>query len=168
MRWLIRERRRLGVEALTVGIPVAAVLFAYQEPGFALWSGLAASLLLPVRLRWPRIAVLLCVPAPVARSLHANPLDEEADYLTTCTFSSALKVSCLLDAPLAPEGKTRPYLLLTPEVEDRVLSAIIFDHEKHPGRAPTARPGAAPRACRARRAARRCAPSPPGPWPRTR
>lgn len=63
MRWLIRERRRLGVEALTVGIPVAAVLFAYQEPGFALWSGLAASLLLPVRLRWPRIAVLLCVPA---------------------------------------------------------------------------------------------------------
>ncbi|GAA4847555.1 protoporphyrinogen/coproporphyrinogen oxidase [Saccharopolyspora rosea] len=84
-------------------------------------------------------SVLLCVPAPVARSLHANPLDEEADYLAACTFTTALKVSCLLDAPLSPEGAGRPYLLLTPEAEDRALSAIIFDHEKHPGRAPTAK-----------------------------
>ncbi|WP_433869039.1 protoporphyrinogen/coproporphyrinogen oxidase [Saccharopolyspora sp. CA-218241] len=81
-------------------------------------------------------AVLLCVPAPVARRLHANPAPDEARYLDACTFTPALKVSCLLDRPIAPPGESAPYLVLTPHVEEDVLSAIIVDHRKHPGRAP--------------------------------
>ena len=80
-------------------------------------------------------SVLLCVPAPVAAMLHANPPEDESAYLSACTFRPALKVSCLLDRPLAPAG-ARAYALLTPEVEEDVLSAILFDHQKHPGRAP--------------------------------
>ncbi|GAB3301995.1 protoporphyrinogen/coproporphyrinogen oxidase [Parasphingorhabdus pacifica] len=82
-------------------------------------------------------SVLLCVPAPVAAELHANPPQDEVDFLRACTFTSALKVSCLLSDPLEPPGRGRPYLLVTPEAEDDTLAAIIFDHVKHPGRAPT-------------------------------
>ncbi|MDA3624627.1 NAD(P)/FAD-dependent oxidoreductase [Saccharopolyspora sp. WRP15-2] len=81
-------------------------------------------------------SVLLCVPAPVAAQLHANPPAEEAEFLAACTFTPALKVSCLLDEPLSVPGGDRPYVLLTPAVEEQALSAIILDHEKHPGRAP--------------------------------
>ncbi|MFR9728435.1 NAD(P)/FAD-dependent oxidoreductase [Saccharopolyspora sp. MS10] len=81
-------------------------------------------------------AVLLCVPAPVAARLHPGAPEVEADFLRACTFTPALKVSCLLDRPLAPRHGPPPYLLLTPESEDDVLSAIIFDHQKHPDRTP--------------------------------
>lgn len=84
-------------------------------------------------------SALLCVPAPVAAELHANPVPREADFLAACTFTPALKVSCLLDVPLTAEPGSHPYVLLTPEVEDRVLSAIIFDHHKNPGRVPAGR-----------------------------
>lgn len=81
-------------------------------------------------------AVLLCVPAPVAARLHPGAPEAEADFLRACTFTPALKVSCLLDRPLAPEHGAPPYVLLTPEAEDEALSAILFDHQKHPDRAP--------------------------------
>lgn len=84
-------------------------------------------------------SALLCVPAPVAAQLHANPLRQEAAYLDACTFAPALKVSCLLDAPLSPEPGSRPYVLLTPRAEDRDLSAIIIDHDKNPARVPAGR-----------------------------
>lgn len=82
---------------------------------------------------------LLCVPAPVAAQLHANPLRQEAEFLDACTFAPALKVSCLLDAPLSPEPGSRPYVLLTPRSEDEQLSAIIVDHDKNPHRVPAGR-----------------------------
>lgn len=81
-------------------------------------------------------AVLLCVPAPVAARLHANPTELEAQYLAAATFHPAVKVSCLLDRPLAARGGKSTYVLLTPAVSDSALSAIIFDHRKHPDRAP--------------------------------
>jgi oxygen-dependent protoporphyrinogen oxidase len=81
-------------------------------------------------------SVLLCVPAPVAASLYANPPEEEREFLRGCTFTPMLKVSSLLDRPLAPVAKQPLYTLLTPGAEDPVLSAIIVDHHKHPGRAP--------------------------------
>ncbi|WP_370591201.1 protoporphyrinogen/coproporphyrinogen oxidase [Saccharopolyspora montiporae] len=81
-------------------------------------------------------AVLLCVPAPVAARLHANPTEQEARYLAAATFHPAVKVSCLLHRPLAPRGGKSTYVLLTPAVADGALSAIIFDHRKHPDRAP--------------------------------
>ena len=84
-------------------------------------------------------SVLLCVPAPVAAQLHQNPLRQESEFLDACTFAPALKVSCLLDAPLSPDPRTRPYVLLTPKVEDRELSAIIVDHDKSSARVPSGR-----------------------------
>lgn len=85
-------------------------------------------------------AAVLAVPAPVAAALRPQAPPEERAFLDACTFSSALKVSCLLKRPLAPTAGGRPlYLLLTPAVEEDVLSAVIADHVKHPGRAPRGR-----------------------------
>jgi oxygen-dependent protoporphyrinogen oxidase len=82
-------------------------------------------------------AAILAVPAPVAAALRPEAPPDEAEFLGACTFSSALKVSCLLERPLAPTAGGRPlYLLLTPAVEEDVLSAVIADHVKHPARAP--------------------------------
>ncbi|MBB5158786.1 NAD(P)/FAD-dependent oxidoreductase [Saccharopolyspora phatthalungensis] len=81
-------------------------------------------------------SVVLCVPAPIAARLYANPSGEDSAFLSACTFTPTLKVSCLLDRPLAPESSKPLYVLLTPEAEDDALSGIIVDHAKHPGRAP--------------------------------
>lgn len=81
-------------------------------------------------------SVLLCVPAPVAAKLYANPPGHERPFLSACTFTPALKVSCLLKRPMAPDSRRLLYVLLTPEAEEPVLSGIIIDHAKHPGRAP--------------------------------
>jgi oxygen-dependent protoporphyrinogen oxidase len=81
-------------------------------------------------------SVVLCVPAPVAARLHVNAPADELPFLSACTFTPTLKVSCLLDRPLAPPSRTPLYVLLTPDAEDDVLSAIIVDHAKHPDRAP--------------------------------
>ncbi|MFL6124669.1 protoporphyrinogen/coproporphyrinogen oxidase [Actinophytocola sp.] len=84
-------------------------------------------------------SVLLCLPAPVAAELYVNPPAEERAFLNACTFTPVLKVSCLLERPLGIAGSSQPYALLVPEVEDSVLSGIIVDHVKHPGRAPAGR-----------------------------
>ncbi|WP_020674222.1 FAD-dependent oxidoreductase [Amycolatopsis nigrescens] len=97
-------------------------------------------------------SVLLCVPAPVAARIYVNPPAAEAEFLAACTFTPMLKVSCLLDRPLAPESSRPIYALLTPSAEDEVLSGLIIDHAKHPARAPAgagllslmAAPGAIP------------------------
>lgn len=81
-------------------------------------------------------AVVLAVPAPVATLLHPGAPADERDFLTACTFTSALKVSCMLERPLAPVASRPVYLLLTPAVEEEVLCAVIVDHAKHPGRVP--------------------------------
>ncbi|MGP3924283.1 protoporphyrinogen/coproporphyrinogen oxidase [Streptomyces sp. 8N616] len=81
-------------------------------------------------------SVVLCVPAPVAARLYANAPEEELSFLSACTFTPTLKVSCLLDRPLAPPSRRPLYVLLTPEAEDSVLSGIVVDHAKHPDRAP--------------------------------
>lgn len=58
VRW-----RPLTVEALAVAIPAAAVLATPDPFGYAVVSGLITAFLLPLRRRWPRITVLLCLPA---------------------------------------------------------------------------------------------------------
>lgn len=51
-------------EILTVGITTGVVLLTQDRPfSWSLWTAVGASLLLPVRLRWPWLASLLCVPA---------------------------------------------------------------------------------------------------------
>lgn len=85
-----------------------------------------------------RVAVL-CVPAPVAARLHTDHREPVRRFIDACTFTPTLKVSCLLDRPLAPVAPRPVYTLLTPAVEEPVLAGIIVDHVKHPGRAPAGR-----------------------------
>ncbi|MEU3649884.1 histidine kinase [Lentzea sp. NPDC034063] len=51
-------------EVLTVAVTAGVVLMTQDRPfEWSLWTAVAASLLLPLRLRWPWLASLLCVPA---------------------------------------------------------------------------------------------------------
>jgi signal transduction histidine kinase len=51
-------------EILTVGLTTGIVLLTENRPfPWSLWAATAACLLLPLRLRWPWLATLLCVPA---------------------------------------------------------------------------------------------------------
>jgi oxygen-dependent protoporphyrinogen oxidase len=83
-------------------------------------------------------AVILCVPAPVAATLHRHPDPAVRAFLDACSFSSVFKVSFLLDRPLAPRGKPAS-VVLVPAEEDAVVSTILVDHVKHPDRAPRGR-----------------------------
>lgn len=84
-------------------------------------------------------SVLLCVPAPVAARIHANPSETERAFLSACTFTPALKVSCLLEDRLAPVCRRELYSLLTPRPEDDLLGGLIIDHAKLTDRAPPRR-----------------------------
>ncbi|MFC4857175.1 protoporphyrinogen/coproporphyrinogen oxidase [Actinophytocola glycyrrhizae] len=84
-------------------------------------------------------AAVLCVPAPVAASLHTDRREPVRRFVDAATFTPTLKVSCLLDRPLAPPAPRPVYTLLTPSVEEPVLAGIIVDHVKHRGRAPAGR-----------------------------
>lgn len=87
-------------------------------------------------------SVVLAVPAPVAARLYVNAPADEREFLSASTFTPMLKVSCLLDRPLAPPSRRPVYALLVPGRErgpDGVLSGIIVDHVKNPGRVPPGR-----------------------------
>ncbi|WP_053735075.1 sensor histidine kinase [Nocardia sp. NRRL S-836] len=65
--------KQLLRELLTVGLTTGVVLLTQDRPfPWSLWTAVAACLLLPLRLRWPWLASLLCVPA-VAGSLGWAP-----------------------------------------------------------------------------------------------
>lgn len=80
--------------------------------------------------------VALCVPAPVARQLHVNPPPDEQPFLAASGYTPMLRVSCLLDRPLQPLSDRPVYALVIPATEDPVLSVIMLDHHKNPGRTP--------------------------------
>ena len=82
---------------------------------------------------------LLCVPAPAAARLHTDDRDPVRRFVEACTFTPTLKVSCLLDRPLAPRTARPVYTLLTPAAEEPLLAGVIVDHVKHAGRAPDGR-----------------------------
>ncbi|MGH3998239.1 MAG: FAD-dependent oxidoreductase, partial [Pseudonocardiaceae bacterium] len=84
-------------------------------------------------------SVVLCVPAPVALDLYANVARDERSFLEASTYTSMLRVSCVLDRPLAPRGSRSSHVVLIPEVENPLLAAITVDHNKAVGRAPTGR-----------------------------
>ena len=61
---MIRRLRILFFEVLAVAIPAAVVLMSHPtEYGFARTAGLIACVLLPLRLLWPPLALLACLPA---------------------------------------------------------------------------------------------------------
>ncbi|GAB2773384.1 protoporphyrinogen/coproporphyrinogen oxidase [Amycolatopsis magusensis] len=84
-------------------------------------------------------AAVLCVPAPIAAKLHADPDPAAASFLGACSFTPMLKLSCLLDRPLGLKASRPTYALLTPAAEESVLSGVIVDHEKHASRVPSGR-----------------------------
>ncbi|POX49311.1 amine oxidase [Streptomyces sp. Ru71] len=84
-------------------------------------------------------AAVLAVPAPVALALRPDAPAEERPFLTACAFTPMMKVSCLLDRPLAPPARRPVHILLTPAVEEDALSGVVVDHAKDPGRAPAGR-----------------------------
>ncbi|HET9380056.1 MAG TPA: FAD-dependent oxidoreductase, partial [Streptomyces sp.] len=84
-------------------------------------------------------AAVLAVPAPVAAALRPDAPADERPFLDACGFTPMLKVSCLLDRPLAPPARRPLHILLTPAVEEDVLSGVVVDHAKDPGRAPGGR-----------------------------
>lgn len=77
-------------------------------------------------------AVVLAVPAPVATGLYPQ---HGSVFLSACSFTSVVKAHLLLDRPLGG----RDYALIVPTAENGTVSTIIFDHLKHPGRAPAGR-----------------------------
>jgi oxygen-dependent protoporphyrinogen oxidase len=84
-------------------------------------------------------AAVLAVPAPVAAALRPDAPADERPFLDACAFTPMLKVSCLLDRPLAPPARRPLHVLLTPAVEEDVLAGVVVDHAKDPGRAPAGR-----------------------------
>ncbi|MFF8018543.1 FAD-dependent oxidoreductase [Streptomyces sp. NPDC007929] len=84
-------------------------------------------------------AAVLAVPAPVAAALRPDAPADEQLFLNSCTFTPMMKVSCLLDRPLAPAARRPVHILLTPAAEEDTLSGVVVDHAKHPGRAPAGR-----------------------------
>ncbi|MGQ5637666.1 MULTISPECIES: protoporphyrinogen/coproporphyrinogen oxidase [unclassified Streptomyces] len=84
-------------------------------------------------------AAVLAVPAPVAAVLRPDVPADERPFLTACTFTPMLKISYLLERPLAPPARRPLHILLTPAAEDDVLSGVVVDHAKDPGRAPAGR-----------------------------
>ncbi|MER7763854.1 NAD(P)/FAD-dependent oxidoreductase [Streptomyces sp. NPDC097619] len=83
--------------------------------------------------------VVLAVPAPVARRIHPGAPAEEQPYLEASTYSPMIRVTCLVDRPLAPpqrRGTPSVYALLIPEVEDGRISGLTFEHAKAANRAP--------------------------------
>ncbi|HEU5023836.1 MAG TPA: FAD-dependent oxidoreductase [Spirillospora sp.] len=94
-----------------------------------------------VRLASPRgtvaaRAAVLAVPAPVAARLHADERPAVRTFLDTCGYTPMLRVSLVLDEPLAPGGPRGGFATLIPAADDRLLGVITADHRKHPGRAP--------------------------------
>jgi oxygen-dependent protoporphyrinogen oxidase len=84
-------------------------------------------------------AAVLAVPAPVALRMHAALPADERPYLEACTYSTMIRVSCLLDRPLRPPrrpGRPRVYALLVPGRDDAVLSGGTVEHDKASNRCP--------------------------------
>ncbi|MFJ8912933.1 protoporphyrinogen/coproporphyrinogen oxidase [Amycolatopsis sp. NPDC102389] len=77
-------------------------------------------------------AVVLAVPAPVAARLYPR---HGSDFLDACSFTPVVKAHLLLDRPLGGPD----YALVVPTAENGTVSTVIFDHLKHPGRAPEGR-----------------------------
>ncbi|ROP35458.1 NAD(P)/FAD-dependent oxidoreductase [Saccharothrix texasensis] len=80
-------------------------------------------------------SVVLAVPAPVARQVYVNPPEHERPFLDACTFTPMVKAHLMLDH--RPESDV--YLLAVPRAESRSVSVVLFDHLKHPDRAPEGR-----------------------------
>lgn len=84
-------------------------------------------------------SAVLAVPAPVAARLYGDVPALHRRYLEACGYTPMLRVSLVLNRPMAPTGARPCFATLIPAVEDPVLGVITVDDRKHRGRAPTGR-----------------------------
>ncbi|MFD1146207.1 protoporphyrinogen/coproporphyrinogen oxidase [Saccharothrix hoggarensis] len=80
-------------------------------------------------------SVVLAVPAPVARRVHVTAPEPDRRFLDACTFTPMVKAHLMLDRRPDPGV----YLLAVPRSESPSVSVVLFDHLKHPDRAPAGR-----------------------------
>lgn len=84
-------------------------------------------------------AAVLAVPAPVAARLHPDAPGVERSYLDACRYAPMLRLTLVLDRPMAPRGLGHGFATLVPHDADGLINVITVDHHKHPGRAPAGR-----------------------------
>jgi oxygen-dependent protoporphyrinogen oxidase len=77
-------------------------------------------------------AVVFAIPAPEVLQVYQRPSEHDRPFLTACSYASMVKVHLLLNRRPEP----REYTLLVPSVENPTVSTIMYDHRKHPNRAP--------------------------------
>ncbi|WP_433369614.1 protoporphyrinogen/coproporphyrinogen oxidase [Streptosporangium sp. CA-115845] len=84
-------------------------------------------------------SAVLAVPAPVAARLHTDAPPVERAYRDACGYAPMLRLTLVLDRPMAPTGVRRGFATLVPAAEDPLVNVITVDHHKHPGRVPAGR-----------------------------
>lgn len=96
--------RRAVLELLAVGVPAAMVVMAGSYPfPWSVPTALAACALLPLRLKWPWLAALLCIPALVG-GLGLPPAVIAFYRLGRRTSQTWQVVSCVVAATLVPSA----------------------------------------------------------------
>jgi oxygen-dependent protoporphyrinogen oxidase len=87
-------------------------------------------------------AAVLTLPAPQVLNIHPDAPDDERAFLKACTFTSVMRVACLLDRPLEPTRRRfapRLYAALLATGESPLLVGCTVEHNKCPERAPAGR-----------------------------
>ncbi|MFE9422648.1 protoporphyrinogen/coproporphyrinogen oxidase [Kitasatospora sp. NPDC006697] len=146
---------------LLAGSGVGARWLSYRDGMDSLTRALAARLPHPVTLDSPlaeatacpggvRLAftdgrvltarqAVLALPAPQILALRPDLPEHERPYLAAAGYTPMLKVACLLDRPLPSPTRAPSYGVIVPGSESRLVSGVIIDHLKVPGRAPAGR-----------------------------
>ncbi|WP_045744405.1 protoporphyrinogen/coproporphyrinogen oxidase [Actinoplanes rectilineatus] len=88
---------------------------------------------------WTATTVVIALPAPLALRVHRNPDPDDLPFLAAATYTRAIRLSCLLDRPVHPAGRTPVHMLAVPEAESPLLTGLLADHLRHPGRVPPGR-----------------------------
>ena len=94
--------RRVALELLAIGVPAAMVLMAGTYPfSWSVPTALAACLALPLRLRWPWLAAVLCLPA-ICGGLGWPPAVVAFYRTGRHTRSPRVALACVLLATVIP------------------------------------------------------------------
>lgn len=87
-------------------------------------------------------ATVLTLPSPQISAIHPDAPEEERAFLEASTFSSVMRVACMLDRPLEPRrrrGAPKLYAALLARGESPLLVGCTVEHNKCPERAPAGR-----------------------------
>lgn len=85
-------------------------------------------------------AAVLTLPSPQIPAIYPEAPPDELAFLQACTFTSVMRVACMLDRPLQPRRRplqTKLYAALLATGENPLLVGCTVEHNKCPERAPT-------------------------------